>query len=151
MKKKVLALRGVSNVGKSDTIYKVYDLLTSQYKNVTTRHEKYGVDIRAVLTINGEKIGIESQGDPNSRLRTSLELFVRMECKVIICATRTRGDTFNAVKELEGHGYEVIWFYQDVLKDAPATEQASSNLAMAKKLVGETAKIINAYPSRTPN
>ena len=147
MKKKVIALSGVSkrdvsNVGRSDTINKVYDLLKLKYPDATERHEKFGLnDIKSVLTIKGIKIGIESQGSKGSRLRESLDLFIMMECKVIICASTTRGDTFNAVKELE-HSHEVIWFQHNVLKYATASEQAASNLAMAKKIVGETEKII---------
>ena len=76
MTKKVFALRGIANVGKSDTVKKAYNLLTSKYKNSTNEHEKLGVDIRSVLTINGAKIGIESQGDPNGRLEESLSFYI---------------------------------------------------------------------------
>ena len=139
MTKKVFALRGIANVGKSDTVKKAYNLLTSKYKNATKEHEKLGVDIRSVLTINGAKIGIESQGDPNGRLEKSLSLFIEVGCKVIICATRTRGQTVNAVNKLK-QSYELVWLQQDDKSDAP--EQEANNLAMAKKIVEEAEKVI---------
>ena len=142
MTKKVFALRGIANVGKSDTVKKAYNLLTSKYQNATTEHERLRkVDIRSVLTINGAKIGIESQGDPNGRLEESLLLFIEVGCKVIICATRTRGQTVNAVNKLK-QSYELVWLQQDDKSDAP--EQEASNLAMAKKIVEEAEKVIGA-------
>jgi hypothetical protein len=142
MTKKVFALWGRADVGKSGTIKKACELLTSKYKNAKKEYGIWGdVDIRVVLTINGIKIGIEGQGDPGGRLEKSLSLFIKVGCKVIICATRIRGQTVEAVNALAKHSYEAIWFEQ-VISDS--SEQESSNLAMAKQLMKETEKIINA-------
>mgnify|MGYP001590677526 CR=1 FL=1 len=140
MTNKIIALRGVSNVGKSTTIKKVYDLLTAKYKDATSEPPFLGVDIRVVLTINGIKIGIESQGDPSGRLEESLSLFVKVGCKVIICATRTRGQTVDAVDNLK-QNYEIVWLQQEY--KANASEQEANNLAMAKKIIMEAEKVIS--------
>jgi len=67
-------------------------------------------DITKIITVNGIKIGIESQGDPNSNLFTSLALFDKEKCDLIICATRTKGNTVNEVMKYESNsGYDVIW------------------------------------------
>ena len=138
MQKEVIALRGIGNPGKSQTIRKVYDLLKLRHKNVKEEHESIGkVDIRVVLTINGAKIGIESQGDPGSRLQKSLSLFVKLQCTVIVCATRTRGQTVNAVERLN-QDYELLWLQQDVRPIA--SEQEASNNAMAQRIVEEVEK-----------
>jgi hypothetical protein len=145
MKGKVIALWGRLNLGKSETIRKVYELLISKYKDAKTNEYPKPilnrVDIRVVLTINGIKIGIESQGDPG-RLPESLSLFVEVSCNIIICATRTRGHSVDAVNALEQNNYDIIWLEKE--KDKPAPEWEQINLMMANKLVSEAEKIINA-------
>jgi hypothetical protein len=59
-------------------------------------------------------------------------------CDVIICPTRTTGQTVNAVNALPG--YEVVWLEQRP-QSAPF-EQVLSNLAMAGNIVEETEKFI---------
>ena len=142
MKKKVLALKGKANVGKSETIKNVFEQLKSKYKSATTKYEKISsTDVRVILTINGKKIGIESQGDIGDILRKSFSLFTNEKCIIIICATRSRGKTVEAVKELKPD-YHVLWHEQAV--KYTAVEQQPSNLAMTKKLVEEADRVINS-------
>ncbi len=141
---KVIALQGGSNVGKSETVKKVYELLKVKYPNATILIEEiYKVDITVILIIKNVKIGIESQGDPNGRLvKESSARFVREGCQVIICNTRTYGQTVDAVNELQQkHKYEVVWLQQ---VKAEASAQHSSNLEMANRIIGEVEKIISA-------
>ena len=64
----------------------------------------------AIITIDKIKIGIESQGDPNSRLFESLKEFVKINCDLIICSTRTSGATVGAVSALyASDNYDIIW------------------------------------------
>jgi hypothetical protein len=132
MTRKVIAVYGASAVGKSTTIKKAYDLLKAKYKTAVIDEIFVGVDIKVVLTINGKKIGIESQGDPGSRLEDSLSLFVNSGCQIIICATRTRGQTVEAVEKLQPE-YEVLWLKQE--RKLTAAEQQASNSAMAKRII----------------
>ncbi len=141
--KKVIALRGAANVGKSNAIKKVYELLLAKYPSakVEDGDKTYRVDIKVVLTINGVKIGIENQGDPGSRLPESLQEFVKKGCRVIVCATRTRGQTVSAVSQL-APSYEVLWINQFVVPKS--SEQESSNQRMAKQIVAEVETVIHA-------
>ncbi|MBN2589865.1 MAG: hypothetical protein JXA96_08375 [Sedimentisphaerales bacterium] len=138
--KKVIALWGCSNVGKSSTIKQVCELLLAKYPKTKKEHGIFRVDIRVVLIINGVKVGIESQGDPGSRLSESLSLFAKMGCKVIVCATRTKGQTVDAVNKLKPN-YEVIWREQIATKSA---NWESNNLEMAKWIVKKVENIIQA-------
>lgn len=140
MTKKVIALWGIANIGKSATIWKVYNLLVSKYAVKKSEYEIFAKDIRVVLTIYGIKIGIESQGDPDSRLEKSLELFIKVGCKIIVCATRTRGNTVNLVKKLEPK-YEVIWFQKKAQLNS--SEYDVSNKTMAQNIIKEIAKVMN--------
>ena len=89
-----IVLKGRGNSGKTETISLVYQQLKSKYpslkENVLIQNT---IDIKVILAINDQKIGIESQGDPLSRLKQSLSDFVTAGCNIIICATRTYGMT----------------------------------------------------------
>ncbi len=61
-------LQGKVNVGKTQTIRKLFDLLRGHRLCTKVDILMNNADICAVLEINNVKIGIESQGDPNSRL-----------------------------------------------------------------------------------
>jgi len=140
MSNKVIALRGISNVGKSKTIGKVYELLISKYPHHQKEHDRQLMDISVIIIINGVRIGIEGQGDPSGRLDESLSLFVKERCKVIICATRTRGQTVAAVTNMTKHNFEVIWFEQVA---SVSSKHDASNLAMAKLIIEEAEKYFN--------
>lgn len=114
--KTVIATWGVSNTGKSDTLVKVFDLIQQNYPNAiyNIKYPSHTGNINAVIdiiNIHGisVKVGIESQGDPNSRIFTSIDEFVAINCDIILCATRTRGDTVCKVSLLTQNGYREIW------------------------------------------
>lgn len=115
--KTVMALYGPAQTGKSSSIKIFYELLKSEYPHLTMEKMVEGGDIVIILVIGKARIGIESQGDPNSRLFTSLPEFVEAACDLIVCATRTRGGTVEAVNSLSSLGYDIRWY---------SPEQASS-------------------------
>lgn len=98
----IYALQGRGNSGKSDTIIRVFGELTRKYPSAVVQQLASGtLDIKVILTnVKGHKIGIESQGDPNSRLQQSLKDFAGASCTIIICASRTSGMTVSWVNSL---------------------------------------------------
>ena len=98
----IYALQGRGNSGKSDTIDKVFTELVRKYPSASVQLLSPGTrDINAILTnVKGHKVGIESQGDPGSRLQQSLQTFANANCTIIICATRTSGMTVSWVNSL---------------------------------------------------
>lgn len=112
MKKYVLANQGRANQGKSKSIINITEALVKMYPNYSRKDGQldYSQDIYIILEINNHLIGIESQGDPNSRLKSSLIKFVNEKCDIIICATRTCGETVNAVNKLKNDDYNIIFF-----------------------------------------
>lgn len=128
---------GPENAGKTTTIRMMNDALLSKYPEADLQHVRDNDrDIRAVLTIGGFRIGIESQGDPwkkTARLVPALALFVRLECEVIVCATRTTGGTVAAVANLEMDGYQVEWRRRTRESDPAA--QVRRNRAEARWMV----------------
>jgi hypothetical protein len=132
MKNVVIALRGVANQGKSSSIKQAFDLLKQKLSIDSISHEITGADIRAVLTIGNVKIGIESQGDPGSRLIESLKLFTNLGCQIIICATRTRGATVKAVQDLNPN-YTINFIKK--IGENDVSKQSDANLATANQIV----------------
>ena len=137
--KKLFAFRGTSKRGKSQIIRTVDELLRKKFPSAIVEHEhRTPVELRVVLTIDGVKIGIETTGENITRIKESFDLFVSLGCEVIICATRTKGQTVTAVETLAG--YEVVWFERRAQSDP--VERLFSNIAIARQLVEEVQKAL---------
>ncbi|MGV7106427.1 hypothetical protein [Flavobacterium sp. U410] len=141
--KHIVALYGTSNVGKSMTIKLLYQKLIDNYEkdillDSVKQMKSFDGDIRVVITINGKVIGIESQGDPNSRIFESLPFFVELKCDIIICATRTRGGTVKIVNQYKNE-YNIHWEEQKVVKK----DFEETNNQMAELLFGKVQQFIN--------
>lgn len=108
IKKTALAIRGISGKGKSATIKLIREELKRRYSHTESLLIDDG-DIKSIITISELKIGIESQGDPNSRQGKSLDDFVSRGCHIIICACRTNGETQQNVINLKSKEYRLIW------------------------------------------
>lgn len=113
----IIAVWHESNKGKSETLREFARLLLSTYPRYKAIEPipasvlpKY--DFRLVVEIKGKVIGIESQGDPGTRLKERLEelAYKKFKCDIILCTTRTKGYTVEAVDNLwKTRGFDVIW------------------------------------------
>lgn len=109
MNKIVIANSGHGRQGKSTSIKALFEALSKKYPNDTNVIKNHG-DILATIRIGDILVGIESQGDPNSRMFDSLTMLREMGCNIIICACRTSGATLDKIKELHTkYGYELIF------------------------------------------
>ncbi len=128
----IYALQGRGYSGKSETINKVFSELVRKYPSASIQQLSSGtLDIKAILTnVNGHKVGIESQGDPNSRLQQSLQDFANANCTIIICATRTSGMTVTWVNSLSPP--YVVHFIPQVYA---TTNFNASNLRIAQSII----------------
>lgn len=139
--KKVIALWGSGDSGKTSTLKIVHSELLKLSDSFLEEFRETGDDIRDVLMINGIKIGIESQGDPGSRLEESLKIFKENGCELIICATRSRGSTVVLVDNLKPL-YHISWRGQSQLTDETLREE--SNNAIASLILNEVKDFIYA-------
>lgn len=108
MNKTIIAIYGRQSEGKSTIIKNVCELILADFPNAvpTPAVIDYSGDILVTIQLGLIKIGIESQGDPNSRIikentirRLADEALDPLfgGCHVILCATRTGGETVNKV------------------------------------------------------
>lgn len=136
----IIAIKGIGNTGKTEAIKNIYHLLKSKYPKARIENKICELDIRVIFTVNGVKIGIESQGDPSSRLFESIPLFVKSQCNIILCATRSRGKTVQLIKEQEN--YEIVWHEKSFVRGKE--EQKKSNAEMADIIMKKIVSLINA-------
>lgn len=69
----LFALQDVSDSGKSQTLLQLFDVLAAKYPGARQQVVHRGVEITAILHgAQGHTVGIESQGDPNSRLAATV-------------------------------------------------------------------------------
>lgn len=114
--KTILAIWHTSNKGKTETLREFTNLLLLSFP--TYRHifpnpaaiPARG-DFRLVVEINGKIIGIESKGDPRTGLHNRLlDLADNFKCDIILCTSRTKGETVEAVDNLFlNRGFQTIW------------------------------------------
>jgi hypothetical protein len=140
--KTLITLRGAGNRGKSTTLCVLIELIKAAYPNATFEERRYKIDITIVITIGKIKIGVETQGDPNSRLERSLKTFVELGCKVIICASRSTGKTVEIVNAAGCPGYQQKWVEKASVQE-PA-KQAAANRATAEELLALVLAAIDA-------
>lgn len=130
----------------------VRDLLVAEHTDarVQVLVKSRGRDIKVLITINGVKIGIESQGDPikNTRLPDSLAEFVEIGCEIIVCAARTYGRTRDVVDDV-AKGYEIVDVrHEDVGRSTD--EQNARNRKSAAKIVAEIEKSLHRKKAVSP-
>lgn len=116
MKKLVITNIGKASQGKTSSIKEVFAQLQKAGYPCDIIYEaisKYS-DVMAIFTIEGVKVGIESQGDPKSRMPESMNYFVKSNCQIIVAACRTSGETYQKILELNSkYDYDIIWSPND--------------------------------------
>ncbi len=116
--KTILAIWHSANKGKTETLREFANLLITTYPK-PAHNEVFPKpilipargDFRIVVEINGKIIGVESKGDPKTNLGGRLlDLSDNFNCDIILCTTRTKGETVDAVNNLvHNKGFQTIW------------------------------------------
>lgn len=101
-------------------------------------------DLKVLVYYKDTTIGLESQGDPNSRLITSIKEFAgERECDIIICACRTKGKDVREIKRIcrqknymfMSAPHMVVKNQEDSLYDCIAENYANSVIAVIDKWI----------------
>lgn len=106
MKQVLFYDKGYEKTGKSASIKAVFRELASRVpkedvKRLEGSEDAYvKADIRGIIKYRDVKIGIESQGDPQSKLPNHICEFIGNNCSIIVCACRTKGMDFDGVFDI---------------------------------------------------
>jgi hypothetical protein len=139
---RLFAVKGRPRSGKGKTVRLVYKKLLATFPDAKTKlcqRSTNGRDCCAVLSIEGTMIGIESDNHPKDRTASSLKLFFRNRCDVIVCATLTRGSTVKAVKNRFAER-KITWFDLPKLVSKSAKDKACR--AKADEIFHEVCAIV---------
>lgn len=117
VEKTIIANYGDENLGKTESIIMVYDLLKGKDESETPflyKPEEHNGDLCARITINNIRVGISSPGDPGSYQKRWLrELIEKEECQIIVATCRDTDDggkTKEVITNLAAkHGYRIFW------------------------------------------
>lgn len=138
--KTIVAIKNSSDKKKTETLREFASLMLTTYPNLIPilpipAFVPSEWDFRLVVEINGIRIAIESQGDPNSKLQERLfDLADNFNVDIILCTTRTKWETVYAVEDLcNQKGFQYIWSstYQMIGK----ANQDIANQAKARHLL----------------
>lgn len=127
----LLALQGPACCGKSTTLIDLYNIVQFKYPAAYVQplpNSRTGIAV-VMKGVNGLLIGIESQGDPNSRLQNSLSHFANIGCDIIFCACRTKGMTVSWVNALSPQ-YNIHFVQQQVTNNYTVTNPRMAGLLM---------------------
>lgn len=131
MKKYIICDIARSDWGKSQTLLEVIEQFKTQY--TPTVEEQIGsVDKYTEFDLNNNKLVVNTQGDPDSYQREGLKRAIKVNAKIILCASRTKGSTIECVYEMASNGYEVIW-----LSNLFADNEMLPCIPMLRKLTAE--------------
>lgn len=137
MNKTIIGIYGRGQEGKSTTIKKVVELILNNYPNAVCSVDPvdYKGDVLLTIQIGVIKVGFESQGDPNSRMiyADTVENLAKVDnCDIIVCATRTEGETVKKVDYVaDTYGYHTIWlssFWSPTITQRLLNQFAAENI-----------------------
>lgn len=141
-------------VGKSRSIKAIFHVLKHR-KDIGELDFDYTVllgsdefadkdDLKVLMNYLDVTIGLESRGDPNSRIANSIKEFIEVhKCDIIVCACRTKGKDVRAIKRMcKEAGYTfmaaphfVIEDQDESLYDCLAEHYAESVIAAIDKWI----------------
>lgn len=109
MKKTIFCLFGPERIGKTSSIRRVDEILQS-YGAKLVKVILDDNDICKEYMYRAHKVGILSLGDPGSDQSNYINQLANDECEVIVCASRSKGATCDAVSQVVSkHNYEHYW------------------------------------------
>jgi hypothetical protein len=110
--KKIFALQGVGNSGKSTTLRIFAEMLLDKgfisltgknFPEIKLGRTGKPKDFWQIFEVNGLRIGVTSSGDTFDIVRWQIDNLVKFKCEICFCACRTSGATVDAVEETVGY------------------------------------------------
>lgn len=111
MKKTLYALQGTADLGKTETLNILIDLLASvAYTYTIEKYNEYTNDRKAVFTIGDNKICVYTAGDNEEEAKNAVSFFKKNKAQLAFTAYHNTSSTSRAVlKDFSSeNGYEFV-------------------------------------------
>lgn len=112
MNKNIIALQGISHIGKTTTLKCLIAKIEKTYK-IDVLYD--GVkDLIVVARINNKKLGITTYGDSRRELVEDFNLMGK--CDLYVCACHTKGGTVDFLEQETSNGLLLKhgkWYYKE--------------------------------------
>lgn len=136
--KLIVCISAIGNQGKTEIVCNLANLLATVPGSSIQGTIPVQGDFTLVVTANGKSCGLESCGDPSTGLYGRLEKLALTPCEVIVCASRSKGDTVDDVKMIaRNYQYEVIWTSPYIDNNPPAPPQPTQRQQQLNALKSE--------------
>jgi hypothetical protein len=131
--KKIIALKGRHNSGKSHSIRNAFDQLCRAHRHSVVILQSGPVLIKAIITIEDIKVGILSTGDVSDTLLRELKELRGFGCDVVVCACSASERKTTATEDMviqfaREHRCSVAWIikaYEEALEARDAANAAT--------------------------
>ena len=108
---KIIVLNGKANCGKTSVLKKLYAKLVANSIFRQTYFQQEGLyDLSAIFEYDVKKIGITTLGDGETELQKAFNLFIKENCDLVICASRSRDTKNGAVRYIKSLKTDLIWY-----------------------------------------
>ena len=111
--KTIIANYGNPNLGKTESIIRLYELLKPLDESKVTFYYKpaeHNGDLCARIIINNVPVGISSPGDLDSYQERWLKELIEEGCRIIVVACQHYGDTVKVIENCaRANDYRIYW------------------------------------------
>lgn len=143
--KVAIAVVGISNSGKSTTLFDVATILENQGFPVSpsmTVNKK--IDTRRIVVIDGVTIAICPPGDNPTIVDLDYDFAVKNKAEIIVYAQRTTGKVFETVsKRQHNENFWLVIKWKEHLKTNKQAGFNMANKAFANQLIAQIKKMAN--------
>ena len=144
---KIIALKGASNCGKTQTLNIVYSLLLEAgcVQSPDKFEDLYNGDFIDVLTFKGKTIGIVTQGDyaiGDCSVKNHLKNLEEFECDIAICACTVGYHKKKIEEAIEDYPESIFILHEESEKDSLQRIENTQKAIEIKKI---TLEIISNY------
>ena len=137
--KTILTLQGDKDTGKSQTIgILLENVRISGYTIIQDKKRKGSHDFFVILEKKHKKIGLCTYGDVKSLILAKVEIFIKIQCEVIVCACHKKGATVRALESVTGYSVE----YLAKTVAAKSTDRSDCNKRDAERLLARIESLL---------
>lgn len=135
-RKIAIVLYGKANQGKTSTSLELFRLISNQSRSG---------DIAESILFRGITIGFVTSSDPYQEnlqeFQLQLQNRITEDCDIIVCTSRTRGESVRIIEDTLDQNYEIVWLSTIASPTLPFdffnNQQANFLLNLINRLIDE--------------